>query len=81
MTDFGRFRLSYEPGPHDPYSGILDHSVEMTISGEAELQNLTDFFTCFLRASGYLFDGKIGVIPEEIKYPQSAEDIINFGVA
>jgi len=81
MTDFGRFRLSYEPGKHDPYSGVLDHSVEMTISGEAELQNLTDFFTCFLRASGYLFDGKIAVIPESVKYPQTAEDVINFGVA
>jgi hypothetical protein len=66
MTDFGRFRLSYEPGKHDPYSGILDHSVEMTISGEAELKNLTDFFTCFLKASGYLFDGRIEVIPEKI---------------
>lgn len=81
MTDFGRFRLSYEPGKHDPYSGILDHSVEMTISGEADLNNLMSFFTCFLQASGYIVDGRIGVIPEETKYPKSVEDIINFGVA
>lgn len=59
MTDFGRYRLSYEPGNHDPYSGILDHSVEMTISGEAELTNLLDFFSSFLKATGYVFDGKV----------------------
>jgi hypothetical protein len=81
MTDFGRFRLSYEPGKHDPYSGILDHSVEMTISGEADLNNLTSFFTCFLQASGYYVDGRIGVISGKPKYPHSAEDVINFGVA
>jgi hypothetical protein len=62
MTDFGRFRLSYEPGKSDPHLGILDHSVEMTISGEADLNNLLSFFTCFLQASGYIVDGKIQIV-------------------
>lgn len=61
MTDFGRYRLCYEPAPYDPRSGVLDHTVEMTISGEADLPNLLDFFASFLKATGYVFDGKITI--------------------
>lgn len=90
MTDFGRFRLSYEPGKSDPHSDILDHSVEMTISGEADLNNLMSFFTCFLQASGYIVDGKIQIVNDrEIdpwgNYPQykgsQASDFIAISAA
>jgi hypothetical protein len=61
MTDFGRYRLIYEPGAYDPRSGVLDHTVEMTISGEADLPNLLPFFASFLRATGYVFNGEIKI--------------------
>ena len=69
MTDFGRFRLSYEPGKSDPHSDILDHTVEMTISGEADLNNLLPFFTCFLRASGYIVDGEVQIVNDRDNDP------------
>ena len=62
MTNFGRFRLSYDPGPHDPYSGCVDHSVEMSISGEAGLPALVNFFDSFLRANGYTYEGKLKIV-------------------
>jgi hypothetical protein len=65
MTDFGRFRLAYEPSDHSPFGDVLDHSVEMTISGEASLENMTSFFTCFLRACGYIVDGELQVVESE----------------
>ena len=61
MTDFGLYRLIYEPGAYDPRSGILDHTVEMTISGEAELSNLLPLFASFLRATGYVFEGELEI--------------------
>lgn len=62
MTNFGRYRLVYQPGPHDPFSGVLDHTVEMTISGEADLTQLTDLFDSFLRAAGYVYEGKLEIV-------------------
>ena len=70
MTDFGRFRLAYEPGAFDPDAGILDHTVEMTISGEADLPNLLPFFKSFLTACGYIVDGDIKIVPEETYKPK-----------
>ena len=67
MIDFGLFRLSYEPGKSDPHSDILDHSVEMTLSGEADLNNLMSFFTCFLQASGYIVDGTVQIVKDKDK--------------
>ena len=65
MTDFGRIRLTYEPGPPDPHSGVLEHSVEMTISGEADLQQLLSFFESFLRANGFVFEGELQIVERE----------------
>jgi hypothetical protein len=66
MTDFGRFRLSYEPPAAGSFDDILDHSVEMTISGEASLENMASFFTCFMRACGYIVDGELAVVSETV---------------
>jgi hypothetical protein len=66
MTDFGRFRLAYEPPTAGTFDDVLDHTVEMTISGEASLENITSFFTCFLRACGYIVDGELAVVSETV---------------
>lgn len=65
MDEFGRFRLIYEPGEPNPGSGIFDHSVEMAISGEANLHQLLGFYEQFLKAAGYLFDGNIVELSDE----------------
>jgi len=57
MNEFGRFRLIYEPGR--PVDSRFDHSIEMAISGEADLTQLTSLFERFLQASGYVLDGKL----------------------
>lgn len=62
MTDFGRYRLSYEPGPNDPYSGVLGVDIEMSISGEANLTQLVSFFDAFLKASGFVYDGQLEMV-------------------
>ncbi len=65
MTEFGQYSLTYNPGPPDPYSGVLEHSVEMTISGEADLQQLLTLFESFLRANGFVFEGEVQIVEGE----------------
>ena len=54
MSEFGKYTLKYEPPSETPE----DHSVSMTISSEANLPQMLEFFSSFLRAAGYEFDGK-----------------------
>lgn len=54
MLEFGKYTLKYVPPGETPE----DHSVEMTISSEANLTQMLEFFSSFLRAAGYEFDGK-----------------------
>jgi hypothetical protein len=61
MTDFGRYSISYQPGPLDPYSGVIEHSVEMSISGQANIEQMLAFFDAFLKANGYVYDGEISI--------------------
>jgi hypothetical protein len=54
MIEFGKYTLKYVPPGETPE----DHSVSMTISSEANLSQMLEFFSSFLRAAGYEFDGK-----------------------
>jgi hypothetical protein len=54
MLEFGKYTLKYVP----PGATPEDHSVAMTISSEANLHQMLEFFSSFLRAAGYEFDGK-----------------------
>jgi hypothetical protein len=65
MADFGRYRISYEPGPFDPYSGVLEHAVEMSISGQASIEQMLSFFDAFLKANGYVYDGDVQIVKGE----------------
>jgi hypothetical protein len=60
MTDFGRYRLSYEPS-FKTWGYQIEPEVQMSISAEADLTQMCDFFESFLRASGYVFDGKVTI--------------------
>ena len=54
MKEFGKFTLEYKPPTETPE----DHSVSMTISAEANIQQMLEFFSSFMRAAGYEFEGK-----------------------
>ena len=63
MTDFGRYRLSYEAPPSGVNNGYsIETDIQMSISGEADLERMCDFFTSFLRGAGYVFDGKVRIV-------------------
>jgi hypothetical protein len=51
MYEFGTYRLTYEPP-----QGALESTIDMSISAEANLEQVAEFFTSFLRAAGYPID-------------------------
>jgi hypothetical protein len=56
-SEFGIYRLSYTPTTwHD--TAYVESTIDMSISGEADLRQMLSFFESFLRASGYNLDGK-----------------------
>lgn len=48
MITFGTYRISYEPP-----EGALESDVNMSISSEADMNQMLDFFKSFLMAAGY----------------------------
>ena len=59
-SDFGTYRLVFE-APTDQ----ITPGVEMTLPGEASLDQMLTFFEAFLRASGYYFDGDLQIVEQE----------------
>jgi hypothetical protein len=63
MFEFGRYTLSYQPP-----EGAVEADVSMSISSEADLDQMLRFFESFLQASGYIIDGKelslLSAVPE-----------------
>jgi hypothetical protein len=72
METSGKYTVSYTPS-NDPVE-YLQTSIQMSISSEATLSDMAAFFTDFLRASGYVFDGALNVVPEEEKVPNITSD-------
>ena len=63
MNPFGRYTVSYTPS--DDPNEYLQVSTQMSISGEASLPDMLNFFTDFLRAAGYVFDGGLEIATGE----------------
>lgn len=51
MYEFGTYRLTYEPP-----QGAIESVIDLSISAEADLDQVVEFFTSFLRAAGYPLD-------------------------
>ena len=71
MNPFGRYTVSYTPSD-DPCE-YLQVSTQMSISGEASLPDMLNFFTDFLRAAGYIFDGELVIATGEEEYFESKQ--------
>ena len=66
-SEFGIYQVTYTPTEWCD-SSYVEPSVKMSISGEADLSQMLSFFECFLKASGYEFEGK------ELRSESSASD-------
>ena len=60
MDSTGRYVITYEPG--NSKHEYLQVSIQMSISDEAGLGDMTNFFDAFLKASGYVYDGSLEIV-------------------
>jgi len=72
-TDYGTYRLTF-----DPASDQITPSVEMTLSGEANVDQMLYLFEAFLQASGYVLKGNLEIVSnkedKELFVPFTAYD-------
>lgn len=55
MTDFGKFTFTYTPPETNHYDQV-EPTITMSISSEADLQEMTELFTTFLSSNGYFLE-------------------------
>ena len=69
MQEFGKYTLKYKPP-----KGAAETKVKMEISAEAAIPELLVFFEDFMRASGYIIDGKkLSLVQEAPDYSDVPE--------
>jgi hypothetical protein len=73
-SDYGTYRLAFEP-PTDQ----ITPSVEMTLSGEADLTQVLAFFESFLQASGYQLGEKTLELSEPSTLKIDSDGYFSFG--
>ena len=60
-SEFGVYRVSYTP-TSDYDTAYVEPTINMSISGEANLDQMLSFFDSFLKASGYVYEGNLEVV-------------------
>jgi hypothetical protein len=68
MLEFGKYTLKYKPP-----QGCTESKVKMEITSEATLPQMLEFFTDFLKASGYCIDDDRELVFER-KAPDFSQD-------
>ena len=65
MNSTGRYIVRYEPS--DSQHEYLQTTIEMSISDEASLEDMANFFDSFLKAATYVYDGSLKVVENKPK--------------
>jgi hypothetical protein len=66
-SEHGTYRLSYTPPEPTGYEEYPNINIEMSTSGDANVEQMLRFFEAFLSASGYLLKGDLQVVEREEK--------------
>mgnify|MGYP001566971878 CR=1 FL=1 len=54
--------LTHTPDPTNPHDKV---TATMSIGCESNLEDMLDLFEAYLRATGYVFDGKLDLVKED----------------
>lgn len=61
-SDYGTYRLTYTPPVSDGNEDYPAISIEMSTSGDANVEQMLRFYEAFLAASGYILKGELQVV-------------------
>ena len=76
MQEFGKYTLKYKPP-----KGAAETKVKMEITSEAAIPELLVFFEDFMRASGYVIDGKKLSLEREVPDFSFLDNVSDFGTS
>jgi len=76
-SEFGTFRLTYTPSEvrSPDYPSI---TVDMSMDGEADINDMLRFFEAFLQASGYVLKGELQISEPEKEKERNLETFTTF---
>jgi hypothetical protein len=88
-SEYGIYRLSYEPPASDGNEIYPNIAIEMSTSGDANVEQMLRFYEAFLAAAGYMLRGDLQVVEPgpwdsfrmTTQGSSGMDDVINFGVA
>ena len=68
-SDYGTYRLSYTPPASNGDEDYPLIAIEMSTGGDANVDQMLQFYEAFLAASGYILKGDLQVVsPEDQKH-------------
>ncbi len=73
-SEYGTYRLSYTPPEPTGYEEYPNINIEMSTSGDANVEQMLRFFEAFLSASGYLLKGDLQIVEQAEKKTYSPWD-------
>jgi hypothetical protein len=76
MQEFGKYTLKYKPP-----KGAAETKVKMEITSEVAIPELLVFFEDFMRAAGYILDGKRLSLEEDAPDFSFLDGISDFGTS
>ena len=65
IPDHGTYRLSYTPPTPDGNEEYPPITIEMSTSGDANVDQMLRFYEAFLAASGYVLKGELEIVDAE----------------
>jgi hypothetical protein len=65
--DYGTYRLSYTPPEADGDEEYPLIAIEMSTSGDTNVDQMLRFYEAFLAAAGYPIDGELQVVQRETR--------------
>jgi hypothetical protein len=66
-SDYGTYRLSYTPPASNGDEDYPLIAIEMSTEGDANVDQMLQFYEAFLAASGYILRGDLQVVERESK--------------
>ena len=85
-SEYGTYRLSYTPPKSKGHEDYPNITIEMSVDGDANVDQMLRFYEAFLSASGYVLKGDIQVVEPEkdswktFQFEGLADQDTNFGV-